>query len=340
MSQDKIHSFEFGRVIAILAIVAMHCQMFLSYWHINEEPWVAYIFNQLTRFAVPLFFLISGYLIAPRLTDAPIATLKRYSVPLLRIFVVWSVICLLMPFNLEEVAKWGYLAERQSYWDYLLSSPINSLFEGGLVHLWFIPALLCSVLITALLAKFRKLELLIPLGIALYVYGVLAGSYHTFTGLESFIFTRNGPFFSTLLFAIGFTIRQESIQATRKQATILTIVGCAMHLSEAFIVHQYGYTFNMNDFLFGTVLWGAGCFMWLLAQPELGQTQWLTKQSRYVLPMYVTHLPVAILMTNLAGYLGLTYGMRDVVMLSGTLVFSYLLIRGIEKTPFYRWLYR
>lgn len=64
-NHPKIASLELGRVIAMLAIIALHCQLFTTYWFLDDEPWVAYLFNQSTRFAVPLFFLISGYLIQP-----------------------------------------------------------------------------------------------------------------------------------------------------------------------------------------------------------------------------------------------------------------------------------
>lgn len=136
-----IASLELGRVVAILAIIGLHCQMALSYALIDEVPWVGYVLNQAARFAVPLFFLISGYLIQPKLTRSPWSTLTSYSKPLLKVWLAWSVISLLMPFNLGKVMEVGYLAEREGYWGFLMSTPLNSLFEGGLVHLWFIPAL-------------------------------------------------------------------------------------------------------------------------------------------------------------------------------------------------------
>ncbi|RTZ17731.1 fucose 4-O-acetylase [Vibrio aquaticus] len=340
MSPKKIISIEFGRVVAICAIIAMHCQMFISYWQYDGTPWLGYVFNQATRFAVPLFFLISGYLIQPKLIVDPTTTLKQYLSPLLKIFLVWSAICLAMPFNLGTVTEAGYLAERQGYWGYLAQTPLNTLFEGGLVHLWFIPALMCAAAITALLSKLNKIDLLIPLAFTLYVYGVLAGSYQGLTEFWSPIFTRNGPFFSTLLFAIGFTIRQKNIQATARQALTLALLGFAMHFAEALLLNQFEQPFNANDFLFGTVLWGTGCFMWLLAKPTLGENRWLTKQSKYVLPMYVAHLPMIIVMMNVSGILQLSGFSKDMTVLFGAFVFTYLVVRLVEKTPLYRWLFR
>ncbi len=50
----------------------------------------------------------------------------------------------------------GYLQEKMGYWQYLSENPINSLFEDGLVHLWFIPALICAVIVIAFFIRFNK----------------------------------------------------------------------------------------------------------------------------------------------------------------------------------------
>lgn len=340
MESKKIASIELGRLVAIFVVVAMHCQMFLTYFLYQETPWFGLIFNQVTRFAVPLFFLISGYLIHPKLTAAPMATLKSYCAPLARVFIVWSVICLLMPFNLQTAITEGYLTERSGYWGFLAQAPLNSLLEGGLVHLWFIPALMIAALITAVLVKIDKVRWLFPIAIVLYVYGVLAGSYQNITELWTPFFTRNGPFFSTLMFAIGFLIRQKNIQATASQGIILALVGMVIHFSEAFYLVGYEQAFNSNDFVFGTVLWGTGLFLFLLAKPNLGHSQWILNLSKSVLPIYVAHLPVIIIMMNVVGFWQLTGPTKDAAVFTGTIVLTLLLVKGIEKTPLNRYLFR
>lgn len=75
-SSSKIASLELGRIVAIIAILLMHCQVAMHYAEINGEPWLGFFINQISRFAVPLFFIISGYFIADKLQRAPLATLK------------------------------------------------------------------------------------------------------------------------------------------------------------------------------------------------------------------------------------------------------------------------
>lgn len=337
---QRIASIELGRVIAILAIIGLHGQMALTYWQINEVPWIGYVLNQAARFAVPLFFLISGYLIQPKLTASPWTTFINYSKPLLKVWLVWSIICLVMPFNLAKVEELGYLGERQGYWGFLMNTPLNSFLEGGLVHLWFLPALMFAVLIIALMVEMKLDKLLLPTAILLYVYGVLAVSYTSLTDLSAPFFTRNGPFFSTLMVTLGFLIRQHQWKVSSTKALGFLAIGMFIHFAEAAWLTNFDVGFNMNDFLFGTTLWGVGVFMWLLANPNIGNYAWVRSISNRMLGIYVSHLLVIIVLFNVCGILGITEIGKDITVFFGTFILSFMLVSGIEKTPLQRWLLR
>ncbi|WP_394149460.1 acyltransferase [Vibrio maritimus] len=330
---EKIASFELARVIALVAIISIHCQLLMDYGYIDEEPWLNFVTNQAARFAVPLFFLIAGYLIYPKLNAAPYKTAKDYCIPLMVIWLVWSIIHLVLPFNLGVVAEHGYLAERQGYWQYLMQAPLNSLFEGGLVHLWFIPSLAIAVLMIAWFVDNKCRRLIIPFAAIIYVYGLIAGSYGVITEVATPIFTRNGPFFSFLMVAIGFEARRNNWSMSATIALLVAAAGMLLHFAEAYYLHGKGQIFNMNDFLLGTAIWATGLFFFLLAKPNLGnQPIWL-KLGQWVLPIYVVHLLVVIYMNNLVAVLELQTVSADLVIFFGTLVGSVILMFIIEKTP-------
>ncbi|RKF19989.1 fucose 4-O-acetylase [Alginatibacterium sediminis] len=332
-SPNKIASLELARVVAIVAIVVIHSQVFLTFGHIGNEPWLSYIVNQLARFAVPLFFIISGYLIAPKLLENPWQTAKQYCSPLMMFWLVWSVIALLMPFNMASVVEHGYFAERSGYWNFLLLTPLNSLLEGGLVHLWFIPSLVIAVFLCAFAIVTGYLRLLLPIALALYIYGVLAGSYQVITEIEPPFFTRNGPFFSLLMVAIGLELRVKNVRIQSYQAIILAALGMIIHFSEAAFLHDFGQVFNMNDYLFGTALWASGMFLWFLANPKIGNTRWVQHLASWSLAIYLIHLLVVILMFNLAGILGWQGLLKDALVFIGALSISYVLARLLERSP-------
>ncbi|HEY5716841.1 MAG TPA: acyltransferase family protein [Psychromonas sp.] len=226
---QKISSLELGRIIAMFAIVLLHNQVMMKAPLFDQTPWLGYIVNQLARFAVPFFFLLSGYLIQPKLTSAPFKTLSSYSLPLIKIWLVWSIICLVMPFNWELLSTQGYMAERSGYWNWLMQNPFNTVMEGGLVHLWFIPGLICAVAIIASCIRLNITALLPGIAIALYVYGLMGGSYENITEVWTPFFTRNGPFFSTLMVWIGYEIRRRSFTLSFNAAQVLVLLGLSIH---------------------------------------------------------------------------------------------------------------
>lgn len=332
-SAHKIASFELGRILAMLAIIVLHSQVILTYALVDEVPWVGYIVNQLCRFAVPLFFLISGYLIQPKLDSTPAFTFIRYSQPLVKIWLVWSVICLVMPFNLHVVATDGYLAERMGYWSWLMQAPLNTLMEGGLVHLWYIPGLLCALALMTLCIHKHKVTLILPMALLLYVYGVLAGSYQELTQLWTPFFTRNGPFFSLLMVTLGYWVRKNQFSLSLNKALVLSALGLAVHFFEAYWLMGFDIAFNTHDFLFGTPLWAFGLFMALLAVPNFGRRiPNLFSASALILGVYVAHLPVVILMNNVAGMMQLANMEKDLLVVIGTITLTIPLVWAINKS--------
>ena len=100
MQQNKMSSIELGRLLAIIAIIFIHTRPFITtIFGTGEDTNFGLFLNQISRFAVPLFFIISGYFIAPKLIAAPLTHLKKYTLPLLKIWLSWSVIYLLFPIN-------------------------------------------------------------------------------------------------------------------------------------------------------------------------------------------------------------------------------------------------
>ena len=340
MNTQRIASFEWGRVAALCAVITLHAQAFLTAPLINDKPWIGMIINQSCRFAVPLFFLLAGYFIMPKLKRAPWETFRQYATPLLTVWLAWSVIYLLMPFNFTTVIEQGYLTERSGYWQYLLSNPLNTLFEGGLVHLWYIPGLLCGLAVMAQLCNMQQQKWLLPVGITLYAYGLSAGSYEPIFMTESPIFTRNGPFFSTLLLTVGFTFRHHNIHASKPVAIMLAVVGMMMHFAEAFFLTRYDMLFIEHDYLIGTPFWTAGIFLFLAGNRTLGTSDVVSQLSQRTLGVYLCHLLVLVVLMNVLPLLGLPLFIEDILRIALCIVLSFGLVVLIERSPLSPWLLR
>ncbi|WP_394239701.1 acyltransferase [Vibrio astriarenae] len=330
---QKIASVELGRVIAIIAVIAIHSQLMTGYPLFNNEPWLGNIINQLSRFAVPFFFITSGYFLQPKLEKTPLETGWRYCKPLIFMWVIWSIIYLIAPFNLHTLSQDGWLAERSGYWSYLAQAPLNSFLEGGMVHLWFLPSLIMAVGIIAVLVHLKRAAWLLPLSASLYLYGVSAGSYQPLTDLQPLFFTRNGPFFSLLMVSAGFLIRQHRLRLSSLQATMIMLIGFIGHFSEAFALTQFDIDFRIHDFLFSTSLWAVGFFLLLLANPSWGNHPWIFSIANMTLGIYLVHLLLIIYMSNLAAVLEAQNLARDGLVFFGALISSVILTFLISRSP-------
>ncbi|RJG49939.1 acyltransferase [Motilimonas pumila] len=338
---QPVYSFYWAKVIATLAVVLLHSHAFMSAPLWQDVPWLGLFLNQVTRFAVPLFFVIAGYLIQPKLQRDPWSTLMAYAKPLLKLWLVWSLIYFALPFNLGTVVEHGYWHERVGYWSQLMQAPLNTLFEGGLVHLWYIPGLLSGLLVMAGLIASGRVHWIGPVALLLYAYALMTSSYQPFTGLESAIFPRNGPFFSTLMLVIGFWVRAKGRPMSVTLAFIVSLLGMALHLTEAFFLLPLTDEYPGYDFLFATPLWAYGLLHLCLALPQLGQRQaWLKSLSEATLGIYLVHLLVFIYYKNVLGMLSLSGYWTEFLATPVVFVVSYLIVIMLRKSPLHRLLLR
>jgi surface polysaccharide O-acyltransferase-like enzyme len=130
------------RIIAIFAVIAIHVDTFGPYW--NKIPWIdwwaANVYNAIIRFAVPILFILSGYLLLDKQEDDRTFFSKRFSKVIIPL-VAWSMIYMVFAhkydvfsiFTIEFVQK--FLA--------------NDIFY----HLYFLYYIIGLYLITPLLRR-------------------------------------------------------------------------------------------------------------------------------------------------------------------------------------------
>lgn len=298
----RISSIECGRMVAIIAVMVIHISPFANPFDPNAWNWTIDIYlsgflNQITRFAVPFFFLCSGYFLQPKMgAGAPLAVAWRYCRPLLILWLVWSALYAVIPFDPLAAWQYGYLEAMAFQWQMLLADPLNQWWVGGMVHLWFLPALMLAVLILALCQLVRRPGLALVLGVTLYLLALLGGSYgKPLLGAEWALMTRNGPFFSLLFVALGFMIRQHHWTLSSPLALRLLWVGMLGYLLEGLLLKLvWQIPFGRHDFLLCSVPWAVGLFCWLLANPTLGRGSWFERQAPKVLGLYCLHMLLVI----------------------------------------------
>lgn len=294
---SRLQSVDVVRVAAVIAVIAIHTTPFSSASvPVGERLDLATVINQLARFAVPFFFVLSGYFWGHKIATggaviaSTLPTVKRTALLLL----FWSIIYL-VPTDWSASLEYGLSGPlKTAYWNLTeaLQRPGATLLEGTMYHLWFLPALVCSLVISAVLLHYGQRSLLVLLAVALFLTGLAGGAYRvTPFGIDATFNFRNGPFFSLVFFVSGYLLSQRT--AGKSWLPVGIAVACAgalLQLCEVILLNQaYGAPTN-QDYVFGTYFFGVGVAMIAISNPSLLRRSWAAAIGQLVLGIYASHV--------------------------------------------------
>jgi surface polysaccharide O-acyltransferase-like enzyme len=262
---------------------------------VGHELDLVLIINQISRFAVPFFLVISGYFWSTKISsggsifDPSLKSAKRIGT----IFILWSIIYLAIS-SARSLVNGGLNALWSDFLyaiNSVASSPITSLLQGGKPHLWFLTALLISMLISAVLLAKGRLCFLILLAVSLYVTGLLGGAYsRSPLGINVPFDFRNGPFLGLIFFVSGHLL--HLVGPKRSWALLgasLTLVGLAGQFTELNILHDRWGTTMWQDYVGSTLFLGIGVAMMALSNHPLLCLQSISRVGPLVLGIYAVH---------------------------------------------------
>lgn len=151
---SRIQSIDTFRIFAIIAVISLHTTPF----HISEGSsiyrYLDVLINQGARFAVPFFFVLSGYFYARKIKSGSEITPTTINL-LKRLGAIWLffTIIYILPYDFFSAFEYGVIGPAKViYWNLrkIVNDPVEFIFEGSKVHLWFLVSLSLSVLITSL----------------------------------------------------------------------------------------------------------------------------------------------------------------------------------------------
>ncbi len=130
------------RIIAIFAVVAIHVDNFGFAWNKISwiDWWMSNVYNAMIRFAVPILFILSGYLLLDKQEDDRIFFSKRFSKVVIPL-VAWSMIYMVFANNYNIFSIFTV--------DFVQKFLSNKIFY----HLYFLYYIIGLYLITPLLRR-------------------------------------------------------------------------------------------------------------------------------------------------------------------------------------------
>lgn len=202
----RIYSIDFLKFFAAFGVVLIHTNPFEQ---VSLGSWNGETVNQAligaARFAVPFFFIVSGYFFGKKVKQGRMNSLelRRQIIGLFRLYISWTFFYLLYDLFLlfleslhKKVAVWpAFQSYFQENWTFS-----NFFYYGnptGARHLWYLTALIWSLLIISFFLYYRRSKLLLMGSLILNLIGIfdLTNQFHTretlFLGL---FYTTSGVF--------------------------------------------------------------------------------------------------------------------------------------------------
>jgi surface polysaccharide O-acyltransferase-like enzyme len=244
----------------------------------------------LSRFAVPVFFLMSAYFWKDADLTSPLRLTGKVARRVLPAFA--AILALTIALRVAEHGRPGFALSPDGL--------LLLLWSGGpAFHLWFLPALVLGAGVVALLLKTIGLRWTIAATLLLYCIGTLIGAYSKPLLGHGFPFwmDRNGLFFAPIFLVAGIVLRRHraSLEQLPLPAIVPALVAFAtLHVAEGyFIVGRYALGHDYSLATLGYALSVAILFMRL----DLRSPLWSTL-GQATFGAYLIHLLVLGFLAN------------------------------------------
>jgi surface polysaccharide O-acyltransferase-like enzyme len=281
--------------MAIFSVIIIHTNPFSKPLATGTPFDLGTLLTQLARFAVPCFFVLSGFFWAAKfasvkdITSPTVNMAKRLAL----IFLAWSLFYLL-PTDIVGAFQLGLIGPlKVIYWNvsHVIHSPLSTLLQGTKGHLWFLPSLLFCLLLSWVMLQRDMQRSLLALALLLYGIGLLGKAYaDTPIGFHVDFNFRDGPFFGLIFFVTGYVLQRKGPQvAWLYWGAALTVLGFVLHFSELLLLHRYWGISMRQDFVIGTYFAGVGMALIALSNAVSLDLRVVSRIGPLVLGVYALH---------------------------------------------------
>lgn len=310
-------NLDFAKAIACMGVIIMHC----SFPGVIGK-FIAYLF----KFAVPLFFLISGYfLFKPNLdkTDK-MNVLKRKALHIFKILIVAELLSAFYFVSKNYLLTGGY--DFNLTWENCLINCFTGTFFNG--TLWFVYALLWCYILLILIIKITppyRLNYLTIGVVILFIHIVVRSVIREYDFYDVRMF-RNAVMYALPFLLIGYEIRKSQQKDWYKRIAVTTPIVCILLIGFGYCmsVGEYALTHTSLDIYFGSLVSTWGIFTFCVnSRSFLSNKVFVFIGEKLSLYVYVVHLFVIDILSGLSNQ-AIYRWCLPVLSICVTIVVSYL----------------
>jgi surface polysaccharide O-acyltransferase-like enzyme len=282
-SHARNQSIDTFRFLAAFAVIILH----VEYPNVPNE--IAIGIRLLSRWAIPFFFILSGYFLAANSTKSSQFNVLPIIERLIWVFLIWSFIYFFVVIEQHD-----------------FSTSIGRIFSpyflyfGNFVHLWFLPSLIFGYIFLGFCYNTNLPSLLNIVSIVAVTTVLLSGSYANIDHGISLDPTAASVWLSIPFLYIGFLLYKKGYPAWWV-SLLLIIFGAGLQVFEArFLYTKFGMSPYDHEFLIGTIPFGIGMASLALSDLKILRISILSSWGKnYSIGIYLIHPLVGFLLTKL-----------------------------------------
>lgn len=238
MKKEKsMQGIDWMKITCAILVVAIHTEPLKGLGLIED------CFNIFTRFAVPFFYITSGYFLYKDQRD--FSRLNKQGKRLIHLYGIWTIIYLPV-LVIHNSRNGGGIKE------YLTSL----LWNGTFTQLWYLVASIYAIVILMILLRFLKIKQVLIIAIITYFVGVLISTYGPITsmiiGIDINVPTRNALFYAFPFMAFGLWLASNRENFFARKSNFVKIIGL---LCSMIMVALEGYFLIIKYHTKQTMLW-------------------------------------------------------------------------------------
>ena len=290
---DRIHSFDYLKGLALFFVVLIHAKPYVDMGGLLHNIGIALL--NLARFAVPCFFLISGYLFRKKLARKESKYALNYLRKLVKAYGKATAAFLIL--NIFLIFAYQYLGfqalEKVIIFNLTgLEGLISLVYFGNSLsyHLWFLPALAISITVLYFFHKVEKVHILLPASYVAHLIGVASGAYNLFSFPSQ---PRDPLFFGLFFVTCGYYISKKNLGKVLEFYTTLKLflLFSALQVAEGVLISTYMPAVDVAslDYSLFTAPMALMLFLSALSRPGIGKNTRLMEYGRRSLWIYIMH---------------------------------------------------
>lgn len=226
--KSENNAIDIAKFICAVLVVGIHAKPF------EFNIWLDRGFGIITRLCVPFFFICGSYFFFIKKAE-----LKSYLLRICSLYVIWSVIYL--PFQFKNISC-------RNSWEWMKYFVGKFFFNGINEHLWFLPAVMVSMILTYGLLHICSPKVLLLLSVVILIMGLCLSTWKPiigkFPGGGGSLYgelkrvgTRNGLFYGLPYTILGALLakRNTKVNGRKKQYFIGFVLSMCGLVLESFV---------------------------------------------------------------------------------------------------------